>query len=290
MKPISFFREGSWTRGLGIHIELAGYGPCVSFQLTLATVIHPTAIVEPGAQLGVDCEIQAYAVVTRHVQLGDRVVVYPHACLGGDPQYLKFDRSVDTAVRVGAGTVIRESVTINRSCQAGQATTIGESCFIMATAHVAHDCVLGNQVVVANNVMLAGHVAVGDHTFLGGGVGVHQFARIGRGAMISGLSRISRDIAPYLLVAERDEVSGLNLVGLRRRGVGREAIREMKDAFRRVFFTPGNIRNVAAQALEEGTFNSPEAREFLAFFTEGKRGFVRPLREVNTAGTSEDET
>lgn len=263
---------------------------CVSFSFTLATVIHPTAIVEPGAQLGVDCEIQAYAVITRHVQLGDRVVVYPHACVGGDPQYLKFDRGSNTGVRVGAGTVIREGVTINRSCQPGQATTVGENCFIMAAAHVAHDCALGNHVILANNVLLAGHVSVGDYTFFGGGAGVHQFARVGQGAMISGLSRISRDIAPYLLVAERDEVSGLNLVGLKRRGVAREAIREMKDAFRRVFFTPGNIRKVAAQALEEGTFTSPEAREFLEFFTAGKRGFVRPPRSLQTPETTDDET
>jgi len=277
------------TVGLvGDHNELAGRRLGVSFQPILATVIHPTAVVEPGAQLGADCEIQAYAVITRHVRLGDRVVVYPHACIGGDPQYLKFDRATDSGVCVGAGTVIREGVTINRSCQAGQVTSVGENCFIMAAAHIAHDCAVGNQVVLANNVMLAGHVAVGDFTFFGGGAGVHQFARVGPGAMISGLSRISRDIAPFLLVAERDEVSGLNLVGLKRRGVSREAIREVKAAFRHVFFTPGNIREVATQGLESGQFVSPEARAFLEFFTTGKRGFVRPIREVNTALTTDE--
>ena len=244
---------------------------------------------EPGAQLGVDCEIQAYAVITRHVELGDRVVVYPHACVGGDPQHLKFDRAVNTGVRIGPGTVIREGVTINRSCRAGHATTIGENCFIMAAAHVAHDCAVGDQVILANNVLLAGHVSVGDFTFFGGGAGVHQFVRVGPGAMISGLSRIARDIAPYLLVAEREEVSGLNLVGLKRRGVTREAIREVKDAFRHVFISPGNIREVAAQGLASGRFNSPEARAFLEFFTAGQRGFARPHREVDTTATG-DET
>lgn len=254
----------------------------------MPTVIHPTAIVEPGAQLGVDCEVQAYAVVTRYAQLGDRVVVHPHSVVGGDPQYLKFERTTESYVRVGAGTVIRESVTLNRSTHAGQATVIGENCFIMATAHVAHDCLLGNQVILANNAMLAGHVVVGDFTFIGGGTGVHQFVRIGPGAMVGGLSRITRDIGPYLLVAERDEVSGLNLVGLKRRGVSRESIREIKEAFRQVFHTPGNIRDVASAALTTGAFHSPEAKAFLEFFSAGKRSFARPLARLEVDKDDED--
>lgn len=244
----------------------------------MATVIHPTAIVEPGAQLGVDCEIQAYAVITRHAQLGDRVVVYPHACIGGDPQYLKFDRRIATSVRVGAGTVVREGATLNRSYQEGRATLVGENCFIMAVSHVAHDCVIGNHVVLANNAMLGGHVVIGDHAFVGGGAALHQFVRIGPGAMVGGVARISRDVPPYLLVAERGEVSGLNLVGLKRRGIAKEALREIKDAFRHVFFTAGSVREIAAQALASGRFEKPEARTFLEFFATGKRGFARPTR------------
>src|SRR5690606_9924321 len=114
----------------------------------MATFIHPTAIVESGAQLGADCEIQAHAVITKHVILGDRVVVHPFAVIGGDPQYLKFDRSLVSGVRVGSGTVLREHVTLNRSIQAGGFTTIGENCFLMASSHVAHDCTLGNNVVL----------------------------------------------------------------------------------------------------------------------------------------------
>lgn len=236
-----------------------------------------------------DCEIQAYAIITRHVQLGDRVVVYPHACIGGDPQYLKFDRTEYTGVRVGDDTVVREGVTINRSCHAGQATTVGKNCFIMAAAHVAHDCAVGDHVILANNVLLAGHVAVGDFTFFGGGAGVHQFVRVGPGAMISGLSRIARDVAPYLLVAEREEVSGLNLVGLKRRGVPREGIHELKDAFRQVFSSRGNIREMAAEALASGRFVSLEARIFLEFFTAGQRGFARPNKKSECYRT-EDES
>lgn len=253
----------------------------------MPTSIHPTAIVEPGAQLGVDCEIQAYAVITRYAQLGDRVVVYPHAVVGGDPQHLKFDRKTETYARVGAGTVVRESATINRSSQPGQATIIGENGFIMATAHVAHDCVVGNNVVLANNAMLAGHVTVGDFTFVGGGTGVHQFVRIGPGVMIGGLSRITRDIGPFLLVAERDEVSGLNLIGLKRRGVSREAIREIKTAFREVFSTPGNIRDVAAGALASARYATSESKAFLEFFSAGKRSFARPVAKLDVEDADE---
>src|SRR3954465_11442130 len=115
----------------------------------MATTIHPTAIVEAGAQLGIDCEIQAYAVITKHCVLGDRVIVHPFAVLGGEPQYLKFDRAAVSGGHIGAGTVIREHVTINRSVYAGKATTIGANCFLMSASHVAHDCEVADQVVFA---------------------------------------------------------------------------------------------------------------------------------------------
>ena len=241
----------------------------------MPTFIHPTAIVEDGAQLGADCEILARAIVTRHAVLGDRVVVHPGAVVGGDPQYLKFDRATPSFVRVGAGTVIRENVTLNRAIHAGNATVVGARCFLMANSHLGHDCELSDDVVLANNVMLAGHVTVGAFTFVGGGAGIHQFCRIGESAMISGLSRISRDLAPFTITAERDHVSGLNLVGLKRRGFSRDAIRELKQAFRAVYFQTGNIRELAAAALAGGGYQTAEARRFLEFFASGKRGFAR---------------
>lgn len=246
----------------------------------MPTIIHPSAIVEDGAQLGVDCEILARAVVTRHAVLGDRVVVHPGAVVGGDPQYLKFDRATPSFVRVGAGTVVRENVTLNRAIHADQATVVGERCFLMAGSHAGHDCTLGDDVVLANNAMLAGHVSVGNFTFVGGGAAVHQFCRVGESAMIGGLSRITRDLAPFTITAERDEVSGLNLVGLKRRGFSREAIRELKEAFRSVYFATGNIRELAAAALNGGEFKTAEAWRFLVFFAEGKRGFARAARGV----------
>lgn len=238
-------------------------------------MIHPTAIIEPGAQLGVDCEVMAGAVVTRHAVLGDRVVVYPGAVIGGDPQFLKFDRRTPSWVRVGEGTVIREHVTLNRSIYEDKATVVGARCFLMATSHAGHDCEIADDVVLANQALLAGHVSVGAFSFVGGGTGVHQFVRIGEGVMVGGLSRITRDLAPFTIVAERDEVSGLNLIGLKRRGFPRETIRELKEVFRAVYLKNGDIRALAAAALASGLHASGEARRFLEFFAEGKRGFAR---------------
>jgi UDP-N-acetylglucosamine acyltransferase len=244
----------------------------------MATVIHPTAIVEPGAKLGADCEIMAGAIITRHCVLGDRVVVHPYAVIGGDPQYLKFDRALSTGVMIGAGTVLREHVTINRSIHAGDTTRIGENCFLMASSHVAHDCAVGNNVVFANAALLAGHVSVGDHSFFGGGAAVHQFCRIGESVMVAGHASLTRDVPPYVMVAERDDVIGFNLVGLKRRGFSREAMSELKQAYHDVYFTSGNIRAVAAAAQASGKFTSPETRRFLEFFAEGKRSFARARR------------
>lgn len=240
--------------------------------------IHPTAIVEPGAQLGAGCEIMAGAIVTKHCVLGERVVVHPFAVLGGDPQYLKFDRATASGVRIGADTVIREHVTINRSIHAGKFTVLGENCFMMAASHVAHDCEVGNHVVFANAALLAGHVSAGDHAFFGGGAAVHQFCRIGDSVMVAGNASITRDVPHFTLVAERDDVIGFNVVGLKRRGFPREAIAELKAAFHDVYFTPGNIREIATALLASGKYCTAEARRFLEFFGAGKRGIARARR------------
>lgn len=236
--------------------------------------IHPTAIIEAGAQLGAGCEVHAHAIIKKHAVLGAGVVVHAFAVIGGDPQFLKFDPATISGVSVGAGTIVREHVTINRSIHAGQATRIGARCFLMAGAHVGHDCVVADEVVLANNVMLAGHVEIGSFTFVGGGTGIHQFVRIGEGVMVSGLTRLTRDVAPFLMVAERDEVPGFNVVGFKRRGFSREAIRELKECYRAVF-AGGDPRRLAATVLAAGV-TSAEARCFLDFFAAGKRGFVRP--------------
>jgi len=250
--------------------------------------IHPTATVEPGAQLGDGCVVHAGAIVKSGAVLGERVVVHPYAVVGGDPQMIRFDPATPSGVRVGAGTVVREFVTINRSSERGGHTAVGSNCLLMACSHVAHDARVGDHVVIANAVLLAGHVVVGNHAVLGGGSAYHQFTRIGEGAIIGGLSRITMDIPPFVMAAERDEVAGLNLVGLKRRGVPRETIHELKEAFRLVYGRPGNIRATAAQALKDGAFKSGEARLFLEFITAGTRGIARTRRNGGPPGADDE--
>lgn len=249
----------------------------------MATSIHPTAIVEPGAQLGADCVIHPYAIVKRWAELGDRVTVHPFAVVGGDPQDLKF-QGAPSKVRIGSDTRIRESVTVNRGTHEGSVTQVGSNCLLMACSHVAHDCTVGDNVVIANGVLLAGHVTVGDHAILGGAAVFHQFIRVGERCMVSGGSRCSLDLPPYGLVAERDDVAGLNLVGLKRMGLAREAVRQLKDAFRAVYFGVGNIRELAAAGLASGAYTAAEARRFLEFFAGGTRGFARARRTADLSG------
>jgi UDP-N-acetylglucosamine acyltransferase len=243
--------------------------------------IHPTAIIEDGARLGEGCVVHAHAIVTRHAWLEAGVVVHPGAVIGGDPQDLKFDPAVSSGVHIGAGTVLRENVTVNRSTVANGHTVVGADCFLMACAHVAHDCVVGDHVVLANNVLLAGFVSMGPFAVVGGGAGLHQFTRVGESAMVGGLARISLDIPPFVMAAERDEVIGLNLIGLKRRGLTREAVAELKECFREVYFDGGNVRHRAQELLTRGV-RSAEARNFLEFFAGGRRGIARARRVWST--------
>ena len=206
------------------------------------------------------------------------MTVHPYAVVGGDTQDLKFRPGSESWVQVGSGTTIRECVTINRGTDQGGITRVGENCLIMAGAHIAHDCTVGNHAIVVNAVLLAGHVEVGEHAVLGGASVYHQFVRVGRGAMVGGGSRISLDLPPFTLAAERNEVVGLNLLGLKRRGISRDAIRELKDAFRLIYGAPGSLKDAAANLIAERRFASEEAQSFLTFFIEKSRGIAR-LRE-----------
>jgi UDP-N-acetylglucosamine acyltransferase len=249
--------------------------------------IHPTALIEDGARLAAGCVIHAHALITRHCELGEAVVVHPFAVIGGDPQDLSFDAGTPSGVRIGARTVIREHVTISRATRAAASTEVGPDCFLMAACHVAHDCRIGSRVVIANAVLLAGHVQIGDRAFLGGGAVIHQFCRIGEGAMIGGGARISRDVAPFSLATERNAVIGLNIVGLRRRGLTRDVMNEIKRAFGELNTPVGNLREMAGAILQRGTFSSAEAHSFLEFFQGGRRGFARARR--NTAADDAEQ-
>lgn len=254
-------------------------------------MIHPTAVVDPEAVLGRETEVGPHAVIEAGCVLGEKVVlgaqvvlrrgtilgagtvVHAGAVLGGEPQDLSFDPSLDSGVIVGAESIIREGVTVNRSTRPGHHTRLGQKVFLMANSHVGHDCEVGDEVILANNVLLAGHVRVGAQTFFGGGAGIHQFVRIGTGVMVGGLAAITRDLPPYCLVGERDRMVGLNLVGLRRRGIPREQIAILKGLLLeygrdgRAFAAEAEAR-LAAESWEA---NHPGAI-FLNFFCESRRG------------------
>jgi UDP-N-acetylglucosamine acyltransferase len=232
----------------------------------MATSIHPTAIVDPAAEIGKDVFIGPYCVVGAHVKLGDGArllshvvvegrtslgggtVVYPFASLGHRPQDLKF-HGEDSSLEIGANNQIREHVTMNPGTEGGgMVTRVGDNSLFMMASHVAHDCQIGNNVVLANNATLAGHVHVGDFVIVGGLSAVHQFVRIGTYAIIGGMSGVESDVIPFGLVkGERAHLAGLNLVGLERRGFNRDDVRALRSAYRMLFAPEGTL----AERLEE---------------------------------------
>lgn len=271
-------------------------------------MIHPTAVVDRGAQLGAGVRIGPFCVVEGDTRLGAGVELATHAVVkagcdlgegvrldsfsvvGGLPQMRQQTVGPEVGrVVIGPRTVLREGVTVHRPTTAEGRTEIGADCFLMAHSHVAHDCLLGAFVTLANNAMLAGHVTVGDHVFVGGGAGVHQFVRIGESAMIGGNAAISYDVPPFTIAADRNDIVGLNLLGIRRRGLPSEVVADLKRCFRAVFHGCGNVRDEAARALAAGApGDSPSGRQFLLFFGGSRRGFgqARHRRRDEDAGAA----
>jgi len=222
--------------------------------------IHSTAIVDPKARLGEGVQIGPYCVVGPDVQLGDGVqllshvaldgrtkigpktVIYPFASIGHKPQDLKYHGEPST-LEIGANNQIREYVTMNPGTEGGgMITRVGDNCLFMMSSHVAHDCIVGNNVIMANCATLAGHVIVGDFAIIGGLAAVQQFVRIGAHAMIGGMSGVENDVIPYGMVkGERAHLAGLNIVGLERRGFGREEIHALRSAYRMLFASEGTM-------------------------------------------------
>jgi len=228
--------------------------------------IHPTAIVDPAAVIGVGVVIGPYCVIGPDVVLGDGVrlishvvidgrtrigaetAVYPFASLGQPPQDLKYGGE-PSRLEIGARNRIREYVTMNPGTEGGgMITRVGDDCLFMVASHVAHDCQVGNHVILANNGTIAGHVVVGDYAIIGGLAAVHQHVRIGEHAMIGGMSAVENDVIPYGMVkGDRAHLAGLNLVGLERRGFGREDVRALRSAYRMLFAPEGTM----AERLDE---------------------------------------
>ena len=226
-----------------------------------ATVIHPTSIVEDGAQIGENvtigpfCHIgsdvvlgdnvslASHIVMTGKTTLGDRSRVFPGAALGCEPQNVNY-KGEETELIIGTDCVIREGVTMHTGMgDAGGKTTVGNHSLFLAYSHVAHDCHIGSHVIMSNNVMLGGHVTVGDRVIIGGGAGVHQFVRIGHHAFVGGLAACALDVIPFgMLNGNPGVLGGLNVVGMSRSGMDKAQIHKVRNVFKLVFHGAGTVR------------------------------------------------
>lgn len=216
------------------------------------SVVGPFCLVGPDVVLGRDVILHSHVVVTGHTEIGDGTQVYPFASLGHAPQDLKF-RGEKSRLVIGRNNVIREHATMNPGTETGaMKTVVGDNGLFMIGSHIAHDCVVGNHVILANNASLAGHVTVGDYAILGGLVGVHQFVRIGAHAVIGGVTGVDNDVIPYGRVkGERGHLAGLNLIGLERRGFGKDQIRTLQRALARLFDDEGTMEDRLAAVERE---------------------------------------
>ena len=256
--------------------------------------IHPSAHIEPGAviasgaevgpfsligaevTLGENVVVKSHAVVTGWTEIGDGTVIFPFATVGEIPQDLKF-KGERTRLIVGARCRIREGATLNTGTTGGGGVTrVGDDCLLMTGAHVGHDAVLGNRVVLANQVAIAGHCIIGDDVIIGGLSGIHQFVRIGRGAIIGAVTMVTNDVVPFGLVqGPRGDLDGLNLVGLKRRGVDRADITAMRAAYQMLAQGEGTFLDRTRRLAEET--DSPYVREMTDFIlSSSDRSFLTP--------------
>ena len=256
--------------------------------------IHPSAHIEPGAVIGAGAEVgpfsligaevtlgesvvvKSHAVVTGWTEIGASTVIFPFATVGEIPQDLKF-KGERTRLIVGARCRIREGATLNTGTTGGGGVTrVGDDCLLMTGAHVGHDATLGNRVILANQVAIAGHCVIGDDVIIGGLSGIHQFVRIGRGAIIGAVTMVTNDVVPFGLVqGPRGDLDGLNLVGLKRRGVERVDITAMRAAYQMLAQGEGTFLDRARRLSEET--DSPYVREMTDFIlSSSDRSFLTP--------------
>ncbi|PYL82706.1 MAG: acyl-ACP--UDP-N-acetylglucosamine O-acyltransferase [Verrucomicrobia bacterium] len=261
--------------------------------------MHPTAVVDLDARIGVDVEIGPFSVIGPHAVIGERTIVRSHvviegevvigssnfighgAIIGAPPQDVSFSPERNTGVEIGDDNIIREYCTIHRGSAEGTVTKIGNKNFLMAGAHIGHNCVIGNNVIIANNCLLAGHVRVDDGAFLGGGSTFHQFMHVGRFVMVQGSSAFGKDLPPFVIAAERNSVFGVNVVGLRRAGFSVKDRDEIKTAFKVIYESGLNV----GQALEKAaTMKFGDAAcEFFDFVAKAKQRGICPLKRGGAA-------
>lgn len=255
-------------------------------------MIHPLAIVDPGAKLGKDVQIGAFSIIGAGVEIGDGTWIGPHVVINGPtrigsdnriyqfsslgeaPQHLGY-KGEPTWLEIGDRNIIREYCTFNRgSAGGGGVTRLGHDNFIMAYCHLAHDCQVGNRTIFANGTSLAGHVRVEDQVIFGGFTMIHQFCRVGAHAM-TGISTVTfKDIPPYLLVAGNTAVPhGLNVRGLKRRNFSEQSIDALRQAYKLVYKSGLRLSEATEQLAQMAA--NPEVRHFLDFIKQSERGIVR---------------
>ncbi len=257
--------------------------------------IHATAIINPNATMGKDISIGPYCIVGQDVHLGDGVrlhshvvidgrttigtetQIYPFSSIGLPPQDLKY-KGEDSELIIGARNTIREYVTMNPgTADGGMRTIIGDDCLFMASTHVAHDCIVGNHVIMANNATIAGHVEVGDFAIIGGLSAVHQFVKIGKHAIIGGMSGVENNVIPYgSVVGDRARLSGLNIVGLRRRAFLKEDIKNLRTAYRMLFAEEGTLAE-RTEDVAKMFVNNTAVMDIIGFMrAESSRALTQP--------------
>jgi UDP-N-acetylglucosamine acyltransferase len=250
--------------------------------------IHPTALVAPEAEIAADVQIGPYVVIEGKVQIGPGCVLRPHvhlcgpmtlgrgnivftgSVLGERPQHLHY-RDEPTTLEIGDENVIRENVTIHRGTAHSQTTRIGNQNFLMANCHVAHDCQVGNRCIIANGTLLAGHCVLEDNVYLSGNCAVHQFVHIGRLAFMSGVSATSRDVPPFLIHQGYNCVAGVNVVGMRRAGLGSEQIEGVRRAYQ-IIFRQGQLLSAGLDRAEHELGTISAVAELIGFIRASKRG------------------
>src|SRR5271167_4932934 len=250
--------------------------------------IGPYCIVGPQAELAAGVRLVAHVFVTGVTTIGEATVVYPFCSLGTPPQSVHY-RGGPTRLVVGARCELRGSVTMNTGTEDGGGTRVGERCTFMVGSHVGHDCQVGDDVTFANNVVLGGHVSVGDHTFLGGHVAIHQFVRVGEGVMMAGMSAARDDIIPFgFALGQTGALVGLNIVGLRRRGVTKAEMHRIRRAYKSLFFVEGRIAD-RIEAVAQEFADDPVVSKMIAFIRAGgKRPLMRPRAKREADPPSDD--
>ena len=243
-------------------------------EIGAGTVIGPYCIVEAGVALGADCWLQHHVTLAGPMTAGARNKFYAYCSIGQQTQDLKY-QGEPTYLEIGDENTFREFVTVNRSTTAAGKTRIGHRGSFLAYSHIGHDCNVGDAVVFSNNGTLAGHVQVGDHAIMGGLTAVHQFCRLGRYAITGGCSKIVQDVPPFMIAdGNPAKVRGINIVGLERNGFAAETIKAIKEAFRLIYRSKFNTRQ-AVEAIQQELSASAEIAQIIEFIQTSERGIIR---------------